>query len=292
MNRVKKTFFWTGLLIYGLLLFLLLTIYRLPADKVLGKALTLFTGTQTLVSAETVSFSLPLSYTLERVTCVAYWPQGVSKDRMDSLIIGPEWSRVFSGSLPLKSEATFARGRVEARLGVPLLSRGYLDAKSSGIHLEDLSFLQVLLDRRMSGKCEGELRLVGDVRFPAGLNGRGFLRATDGALESKLPLAGLRSFPFQSISAFSIIQKGLLFLNDGKIAGPAVSGTFSGEMALNNDRLSESLLKLTAQFTPGPLLNENDLARQLLAALAAEGEPITIHLGGTLGSPSIRWGKE
>jgi type II secretion system protein N len=291
MTPLKKIFFWTGLGIYGLLLFLLLTLYRLPADKVLGKALTLFTETQTLVSAETVSFSLPLSYTLKRITCVAYWPQGVSKDLMDSLVFGLEWSRVFSGSLPLKSEGTIARGRMEARLGVPFLSLGYLDAKSSGIHLEDLSFLEVLLDRRVSGRCEGELRLVGDVRFPAGLNGRGFLRATDGALESKLPLAGLRTFPFQSISAFLIIQKGLLFLNDGKIAGPAVSGTFSGEVKFN-DRLSESLLKLTAQLSPGPLLNENQLARQFLASLAPDGEPITIYLEGTLGSPSIRWGKE
>ena len=43
MTRRTKTLFWTGLGIYGLLLFLLLTLYRLPADKMLGKALTLFT---------------------------------------------------------------------------------------------------------------------------------------------------------------------------------------------------------------------------------------------------------
>jgi type II secretion system protein N len=291
MTRLKKTLFWTGLGIYGLLLFVLLTLYRLPTDKILGKALTLLTETQTLVSAETVSFSLPLSYALERITCEAHWPQGVSKDRMDSMSFGPEWSRIFSGSVPLKSEAIFAHGRVEARVGVPLLSRGYLDAKGSGIHLGDLSFLEILLDRRVSGKCEGELRLIGDVRFPAGLNGRGFLRATDGSLESKLPLAGLRTIPFQSISAFLIIQKGMLFLNDGKIAGPAVSGTFSGEMKLD-DRLRESLLKITANLTPGPMLKENDFAGRFIASLAAEGEPITIHLGGTLGSPSISWEKD
>jgi type II secretion system protein N len=215
----------------------------------------------------------------------------VSKDRLDSLNLGPEWSRVFSGSLPLKGEAIFAQGRLEARLGVPLVGRGYLDAKGYAIHLEELSFVQILLDRHVSGKGEGELRLIGDVRLPAELNGRGFLRVTDGSLESKLPLAGLHSIPFQSISTLLNIQRGLLFLNNGKIDGPAVSGTFSGEVKLN-DRLSESLLKLTAHLMPGPVLNENEFARQVLASLAAEGEPITIHLGGTLGSPSIRWEKE
>ena len=291
MTRRTKTLFWTGLGIYGLLLFLLLTLHRLPADKILGNALTLFTEIQTLISAETVSFSLPLSYALERITCEAHWPQGVSKDRMDSLIFAPEWSRIFSGSIPIRSEVIFPRGRVEARVGVPFLSRGYVDAKGSGVHLEDLSFVEILLDRRVSGKCEGELRFLGDIRFLSGLNGRGYLRLTDGSLDSKLPLAGLRAVPFQSISAFLNIQKGLIFLKDGKIAGPAASGTFSGEVKLD-DRVSRSLLKITANLTPGPVLNENDFARQFLASLGAEGEPITIHLGGTLDSPSIRWGKD
>jgi len=37
MTPLKKTFFWTGLGIYGLLLFLLLTLHQLPADRMLGK---------------------------------------------------------------------------------------------------------------------------------------------------------------------------------------------------------------------------------------------------------------
>jgi len=291
MTRRSKTLIWIGLGIYGLLLFLLLTLYRLPADKMLGKALTLWTQAQTLVSAETVSFSPPFSYAMETLTCEAHWPQGVSKDRIDSLKFSTEWSRIFSGSLPLKTVAIFARGQLETRLGVPFLGKGYLDSRGSGIHLEDLSFVEVLLDRRVSGRCEGELRLTGDVRFPAGLNGRGFLRAFDGSLESKLPVAGLSTIAFQSISALLVIQKGVLYLSDGEIAGPAVSGTFSGEVKLD-ERMSRSLLNITAYFTPGPLLNENELERKLLTSLAAEGEPIAIRLEGTLGSPSVRWEKD
>jgi len=56
---------------------------------------------------------------------------------------------------------------------MPFLSRGYLDAKGSAIHLEDLSLAEILLDRRVSGEVEGEVRVTGDVRFPTGLNGRG-----------------------------------------------------------------------------------------------------------------------
>jgi type II secretion system protein N len=291
MTRVKKTLFWTGLGIYGVLLFLLLTLYRFPADKTLGKALTFWTETQTFVFADTVSFSLPLSFALEKVACETQWPQGVSKDRIDSLIIGPEWSRVFSGSLPLKAEASVAQGRMEARLGVPLVGRGYFDARGYSLRLEELSFLEILLDRRISGQCEAEIRLLGDVLFPLTLNGRGLLEITDGSFESKLPLAGLRTIPFQSVSSFVVIQGGVLFLNDGKIAGPAVSGTFSGEVKLD-EKMSRSLLNITANLTPGHMVSENELARQLVASLAEEGEPITIRLQGTLGSPSIRWEKD
>jgi hypothetical protein len=123
------------------------------------------------------------------------------------------------------------------------------------------------------------------------LDGRGFLRAADGSVESKLPIAGLRTIPFRSVSAFVIIEKGVLFLNDGELSGPAVSGTFSGEVKLD-DRMSRSLLNITAHLTPGPMVNENELARQLVASLAPEGEPITIRLQGTLGSPSIKWVKD
>ncbi len=94
------------------------------------------------------------------------------------------------------------------------------------------------------------------------LDGRGFLRATDGSLESKLPLAGLRSIPFQSISVFLMIQEGLLFLNDGKITGPAVSGTFSGEVRLA-DKLSRSVLNIKAILTPGPLLKRKRFGKTI-----------------------------
>lgn len=291
MTRLKKTLFWTGLGIYGLLLFLLLSLYRLPADKILGKLFTLGTETETLISAETVSFSLPMSYALEKVTWEARWPQGVSTDRVDSLFFGLEWSRIFSGSLPLKSEASLSRGRVEARLGVPCFRRGYVEANVHDIHLEDLSFVEVLFDRRVSGKGEGELSLVGDVRSLSSLNGRAFLRATDGSVESKLPLAELRIIPFQSVSASVVIQKGVLFFNDGNIAGPAVSGSFSGEVKLDKP-VSRSLLNITAHLTPMPMLNENDSAREWLTSLGDEGQPITIRLGGPLESPSIRWEKD
>jgi len=110
-------------------------------------------------------------------------------------------------------------------------------------------------------------------------------------VESKLPLAGLRTIPFRSISAFLIIQKGVLFLNDGNIEGSAVFGTFSGEVKLD-EKMSRSLLNVTAYLTPGPMVKENELARQLVASLAPEGEPVTIRLQGTLGSPSIKWEKD
>ncbi|MGE5838341.1 MAG: type II secretion system protein GspN [Deltaproteobacteria bacterium] len=291
MTRPKTKFFWIGLGLYGLLAFFLFTLYRLPADKVLGKALTLGTQTQTRVSAETVSFSLPLSYALEKILFEAQWPQGVSKDRIDSLRFGPEWSRILSGSFPLRIEAVSARARAEAGLGLPFLGQGYFYARASTSHLEDISFMEVVLGRSVSGKGEAEVRLLGDVRFPSGLNGRGFLRITDGSVESKLPLAGLRSIPFQSFSANLVVQEGVLYLSDGELAGPAVSGTFSGQVKLDNI-MSRSVLNITALLTPGRMLDENDMARRMLASLAPDGGPIPVHLRGTFGSPSIRWGKE
>jgi len=40
-----------------------------------------------------------------------------------------------------------------------------------------------------------------------------------------------------------------------------------------DDRMSRSLLNITAHLTPGPMVNENELARQLVASLAPEENP-------------------
>ncbi len=69
MTPLQKIFVWAGLGIYGALLFLLFTFYRLPSDRLLEDLLTRFTETPVRVSAERASFSLPLSYEMERIVC-------------------------------------------------------------------------------------------------------------------------------------------------------------------------------------------------------------------------------
>jgi len=106
-----------------------------------------------------------------------------------------------------ESESIFARGRMESRLGLPFLGQGYLDARGSASISKSLSFLEILLDRRVSGQCEGELRLLGDVRLPSGLNGRAIAAGHDGRMESRCLLpAPHHSFPVHQL--LLVIQKG------------------------------------------------------------------------------------
>ena len=44
MKTRHKIFLWLGFIVYGLALFAVLTFYRLPADKILSKAVETATG--------------------------------------------------------------------------------------------------------------------------------------------------------------------------------------------------------------------------------------------------------
>jgi len=108
---------------------------------------------------------------------------------------------------PLKGEAILAQGRLEARLGVPLVGRSYLNAKGHAIHLDELSFVEVLLGRRVAGKGEGEVRLMGDVRFPADLNGRVSCGPRTGLWNPSCLLPGSAPFLFSPSAPSSLFKK-------------------------------------------------------------------------------------
>jgi len=122
--------------------------------------------------------------------------------------------------------------------------------EAAGIHLEKSSlFLEILLDRA----CPASVRRAAASRRrapPLRLKRPGLLRVTDGSVESKVALAGFAPF-FPVHQLLFGHQRGTLFLTGTcEIAGPAVFRHLLGEVKLN-DRMSRSLLNITAHLTPG-----------------------------------------
>ena len=95
MKRSTKIILWTGFLLYGLALFSVLTLYRLPADKILAKVLEAVTHGQVFVSAQRMSRSLWKGYRLEDLTWTVDSGGALISERMESLTLSPGFLKLF-----------------------------------------------------------------------------------------------------------------------------------------------------------------------------------------------------
>lgn len=290
MRVDKKIFGWAGFAIYLIVLFLLLTLYRLPADKLVAAGVETLSRGRLLLRAERVSLLPPLRFKLEGVSYGLYLGDDLIGDSLKSLTLAPDYGGLFSGYLSLKILGVLDRGSFEGKIGVSMISgvkKGYLIMKANDLSLDDLNILGPLLKRDLKGKLKSEIEVRGNLTNPAELNGRGYVQLEKGYIGTRFDLPGFDRVPFDRIKVDFTVKDGTLVLNEGALSGPMLSGSLTGEIRLEN-KPANSRLKITARLTPGPLLEKNPLARQFFKATKKGKRAVTIKIGGTLNRPSIK----
>jgi type II secretion system protein N len=276
---------------YAVVLFTAMTLYRLPAEKLIQEGLLQLTGGQVTISAESISPFFPLGYRLENVEYRTVLGGEFSKDRVKLLDISPEYSKLVMGYLPLVMKGVLPRGSFEITTGISMWKGSkdsYGSLKASEAYLEDFNVLRLFTGRGLKGKIGAEVNLRGNIQ-DLKINGDGHIILEEGVLESHLDQLGLNDLPFKSINIFFSIKEGLVSVRKGQMGGPVFSGTFSGEIKLTKP-LGMTLLKLAARMKPGPSLAGNEQAGRFMAALGAGSELPLIKLGGTLRQPLVSWG--
>jgi type II secretion system protein N len=276
---------------YAVVLFTAMTLYRLPAQKLIQEGLLQLTDGQVAITAERISPSFPLGYRLENVEYSTVLGGEFSKDRVKLLRIFPEYSNLVMGYFPVVIKGDMPRGSFELRTGVSM-RRGskdsYVSLRTSEAYLEDFNVLRLFSGRGLKGKIRAEVSLRGNIQ-DLKINGDGHLLVEEGALESHLDQLGINDIPFKKMNIPFSVREGLISVRESEMAGPLFSGTFSGEIKLTKP-LARTLLKLTARMKPGPGLAGSEQAGRFMAALGAGGEPLVIKLGGTLQQPFVSWG--
>ena len=293
MKLRYKIFSWMGLAVYTLLLFLLMTLYRLPADKLIAATVEDLTKGKLSVKVRRMSPAFPAIYRLEGVSYGISLGDIRVKDHLDSLIFRPDYKRLFVGYLPFQFRGTIQRGSIHGKTGVSTRSwieDGYITIKISDIYLEDSNILRSFSDRDLRGKINGEIRVNGNLTDFTKINGEGHFHAEKGSINTKIDLPGMKAVPFESIKLAFSIKDGILALKDSEMDGPMFSGIFSGEVKLNQ-KIGESRLNITAEMEPGQLLKNHQLAGQFLNKIRIGNAPLVIKIGGTLEKPSIVWSK-
>jgi type II secretion system protein N len=283
MTKGQKITLWLGFLGYGLALFAVLTFYRLPADRLLTKAVAAATGGKVHVSAEKVSASLWRGYRFENLTWTFQSGGAAASERMEWLTLSPGFLGLVRGYLPVDMEGALAKGTFQLRAGASMirgLSNGYATLRAEGIHVEELAALTQIAQREIKGKLTGQAEFYGALNELKKISGRAGILFEDGAVDTRVETFGLRTIPFERLSLPLTVQNGVATLKGGQLVGPVLEGELEGQIRLLPN-LQVSPIQITATMRPGPSLTggkEGGLPR-------SADKPFVIQLQGTIGKP-------
>jgi type II secretion system protein N len=286
-------FGWAGLAVYLVVLFLLMTFYRLPVDKIIAATVERLTDSRLCIGASKVSPILPPRYKLEDVSYRVAWGDTMARGTLTSLILGPDYIGLLRGYLPMKFKGMLPRGYFQGKTGISMIGgvrNSSFRIQIEDLFLEDLEVLGPLINRELRGRLNGEIELKGDLKDPTKLTGTGRFLVEKGSIGTKIDLPGMERVPFERMRLGFSIKDGILTLNESDMNGPMFSGNLSGTITWRK-KLSRSLLNMTAKMTPGPLLKNNEMAKQFLGKSRRGDGPMIVKIGGRVQRPSIRWNK-
>jgi type II secretion system protein N len=282
MRTDRRIVSWLVFIVYGFVLFAVLTYSRLPADKILSKVIETVTQGKVQVTAEKMSSSLLSGYRLENLTWIIQSERGVVSAKMECLTLSPRFLGLLSGYLPMEMKGVVAKGTFQLDAGVSMihgLKEGYAKLKALGIHLGDLAIMNPILQREISGKLTGEAEFYGPLNEPRKLVGHATILVEDGAVDTRMDAFGLKTIPFQRFSLPVTVRNGVASLKKGQLTGPLLAGEFEGQIELLQN-IQVSPLQVTATMRPGP-----SLTSRKGSGFTMEDKPFVIRLGGTIGKP-------
>jgi type II secretion system protein N len=291
MKLDQKKIFWAGLAVYAVILFLFLTFSRLPADQVIAATTARASQGRLNIEAARAVPILPAGYRLEDVSCVVQLGEISARDRLKSLTLRPDLLRLLAGYLPVRFTCALQRGHLDGKAGASLFvgpRKGYLTIDASEVHLEDLNILQSLSRRDLTGRLKAGVTIEGHMTDPSRLTGEGRILWEQGSIGTRLSIPGMEAVPFDVLTLAFSAENGKVTLRESDMKGPMFSGSLAGEIRLAR-KITRSQLMIEAKLTPGPLLQNNEMASQFLAK--SRKGPLIITVKGTLERPSISWRK-
>jgi type II secretion system protein N len=288
MNSSTRKWIFAVFLVYGVALFLCLTVYRLPSEKLLQRGVNQFTEGKVILKAERISATFPPGYRLENVEYSILLTGDFYKNNLKFLNIYPNYLGLLEGYFPVTMKGLLPRGDFEIEAGASILKGskdGFIAFKASDAYLEDLGFLKLLTGRTLKGKVKAEVNLKGNLTDYTRIHGDGRLSLEEGSLESQVQFFGLKEIPFKNLRISFTVKEGLLSLKEVELAGPVFSGRISGDIRLKKP-LEQSLLHLTARLTPGSGLPENEGTTPIPAG---KDGLMVVRMEGMLRNPHVSW---
>ena len=278
------------LALYGILLFAVLTVSRMPIERIIAAKLQNAAKGRLSLSMSALDLAFPDRIRFEGIRFRMVTAKAVLAGRAKTFSLRPDYLSLFRGYWPVRFRGTMPAGTLQGDLGISLWKGrrdGYLRIRTEGFSLEKSPPLQSALDRGVKGILSGGVEIQGDLTRPLEANGKGRIRISDGAVEARLGLPGLDEIPYASLEMSFDLEDGVLNLTQAEMKGPAFSGRFEGEITLEKD-LGRSPISLSGELEPGTLVLENAFLSPLLGKVLKGDRAVNVLVGGTLERPTIK----
>lgn len=274
---------------FGIGLFIVLTLIRIPWTGVVVHTVNRALNDRALFSVEKVGLGLPDRLRLKGAVIEIPGKASSIQEQVTEAVLRPDYRRLIRGYLPARFTGELSAGRVQGRFGLSRdvgMRDAYLDVHTERLELARLQGMASALGRKVEGTLSGELQFQGNLEDVVQTQGSGHITIIDGAVETKVGFPGLDTIPFERVEVLFSVKDGLVQLEEADMQGPVFTGSLSGTVELRQ-RLSRSRLSVQGTLTPGPEIRENPFLGRLLGRAMQGERTIPIQVRGTLERPSI-----
>ncbi len=165
--------------------------------------------------------------------------------RMSALKLRPAIINLFTGKLTLLLNANAYEGRLKADIGFAnrFSRKGpvRINAGFNDISLEKCSFIKTATGREIGGRLEGTMSYNG--KWDRFINGTGSanIALLDGNVKLLGDIFGLNEMNFDKMEVDMTLKNRTLKINNLKMAGRQLSGSFNGDILLNENIMRSRL---------------------------------------------------
>lgn len=215
----------------------------------------------------------------------------VSLYRLSNLLLEAKQIKITPGLLSLfRPKTTFFfkaeayEGILEGRADI-MANKLMINTDLSGVRTKDMSVVQNLANRKISGMLSGKVTYSGNREFAGTVDAK--LTLSNCEVELLTPVFNLESFSFESIAADIAMKNQKIQINECIIKGNQADSRISGSVNLKNP-LGKSVLDLTGTIKPHHLLIENLQNIFPVKSLLKIGKGgLSIRLYGTIAQPGF-----
>jgi len=287
---LRRNVFFIGLLaLYGIVLFAVLTLPRIPLERMITGMLQGAGNGRVTVGVNDLDLAFPDRVRMNQVRYQIATAGTFLAGRVDTLEMRPDYGDLLRGRLPLRFTGTTPAGPFQGRMSVSLFRgsrNGTMSLHTDGFSLDKYPLIESALDRRVRGVLSGDVEIHGDLRRPLDGEGKGRLHMGEGAIEARLGLPGLDEIPFSSMEMAFVLRERVIHVSQAEMKGPAFQGSFTGEIRLTQD-LRKSPMDLQGELVPGPMILDNAFLSPLLEKVLKGNRSATVRIRGTLERPAI-----